>query len=61
MLMSVFELDEMKKRWRDLRESNVPTDTCSFEISDAPAARVFRPSQRHFPSRISTSYDLHST
>jgi hypothetical protein len=61
MLMSVFELDEMKKRWRDLRESNVPINTCSFAISDAPATRVFRPSKRHFPSRISTSFDPHST
>jgi hypothetical protein len=55
MLMSVFELDEMKEKWRDLLRSKVPLDACSFAISDAPAARVFRPGQRHFSSRLSTA------
>ena len=55
VLVSVFELDEVKKKWRGLLRLKVPLDTCSFAISDAPAARVFRPGQRHFSSRISTA------
>jgi hypothetical protein len=33
MLMSVFELDEMKEKWRDLLRSKVPLDASSDRVN----------------------------
>jgi hypothetical protein len=38
--MSGFELAETKKKWRDLRKSNVSIDTCSFALRDTGKRRA---------------------